>query len=117
MKKRVGSKLYDTDNGILILQDIGITGLSLYKQPKNRSFYLYDGDQITPLELDEAAELIRRAGDPDLLRYLEVKPSPKGCVTLAVTLDRYNKLNRIAATRGVSMKSIIESYIDSLPEA
>ena len=35
MKKRIGSKLYDTDNGILILQDTGITGLNLYKQPKN----------------------------------------------------------------------------------
>lgn len=117
MKKRVGSKLYDTDNGILILQDTGITGLNLYKQPKNRSFYLFDGDQITPLELDEAADLIRRAGDPALLKYLEVTPDVRGCTRVGITIDHYNKLSRIAAARGVSMKSIIESYIDSLPEA
>ena len=35
---------------------------------------------------------------------------------LAVTVDRYYKLERIAKARGVSMKSIIENFTDDLPE-
>lgn len=113
MKKRIGSKLYDTDNGILVMPDV-TPGNSLYKQPKNRTFYFFDGEKITPVEFSEAAELIRGAGDPDLLKMLEIKPSNRGCATLSVTVDRYYKLERVAKARGVSMKSIIENFIDSL---
>ena len=112
MKKRIGSKLYDTDKGILVLPD-----QHLYKQPNKRTFYIFDGATITPIEFDQAAEMIRQAGDPDLLQYIAVKPSNRGCVSLGVTLDRYEKLGRVAKARGVSMKSLIEGFIDSLPEA
>jgi hypothetical protein len=112
MKKRIGSKIYDTEKGIPVLPEKG-----LYKQPKNRTFYLFDGKQITPISFDYAAKMIREAGDPALLEMLEVKPSNRGCVTLAVTIDRYYKLERYAKAHNVSMKSIIEAYIDSLPEA
>lgn len=111
MKKRIGSKLYDTEKGILILPE-----KNLFKQANKRTFYLFDGKQITPLTFDEAADMIRGAGDPDLEKYLEIKPSNRGCATLAVTIDRYYKLENIAKSCGVSMKSIIESFIDSLPE-
>lgn len=116
MKKRIGSKLYDTDNGILILKDAA-PGQSLYKQPNKRTFYLFGGETISPLTFDEAAEIIRGVGDPDLVHFLEVKTSDRGCISIgSVTADRYHKLERIARARGVSMKSIIESFIDSLPE-
>ena len=116
MKKRIGSKLYDTDRGELILQN-PITGQDLYKQPKKRSFYLFDGGTIEPLTFDQAAEIIHSKGDPELYRYLEVKPSPRGCVSVAsVSLDHFRKLERYAKSNGVSMKSVIESLIDTLPE-
>ena len=115
MKKRIGSKLYDTDRGELILQD-PITGQDLYKQPKKRSFYLFDGGSIEPLTFDQAAEIIRSKGDPELYRYLEVKPDARGCTKISVTVRHYNKLQAFASRQGLSVKSLIESFIDSLPE-
>ena len=65
---------------------------------------------------EEAAEMIRGAGLPDSDRFLDVKPTARGCVSLGVTVDRYHKLERFAKLHNVSMKSVIEAYIDSLPE-
>ena len=116
MKKRIGSKLYDTDNGVLVVPDV-TPGKHLYKQPKNRTFYFFDGVTIQPVTFDEAADIIRGAGDPDLLRFLEVKPSPRGCVSLSVVSpERFYKLERIAKARGVSIKSRVEAWIDGLPD-
>lgn len=111
MKKRIGSKLYDTEKGIPVLPD-----QHLYKQPNKRTFYLFDGETITPVSFEEAAEMIRGAELPDPDRFLDVKPSARGCVSLGITVDRYHKLERFAKLRGISMKSVIEAYIDSLPE-
>ena len=115
MKKRIGSKLYDTDRGELILQD-PITGQDLYKQPNKWSFYLFDGGSIEPLTFDQAAEIIRGKGDPDLLQYLEVKPDARGCTKISVTVRHYNKIQAYASRQGQSVKSIIVSFIDSLSE-
>lgn len=112
MKKRIGSKFYDTDNGIPVLPD-----QHLYKQPNKRTFYLFDGATITPLDFDQAADMIRQAGDPDLLQYITVKPNDRGCAKLTVTVEHYDKLSAYCRRTGVSMKSLIEGFIDSLPEA
>lgn len=112
MKKRIGSKLYDTEKGVPVLPE-----KNLFKQANKRTFYLFDGKQITPLTFDEAADMIRGAGDPDLEKYLEVKATARGCVSIGVvTADRFHKLEQYARREGRSMKSIIESFIDSLPE-
>lgn len=111
MKKRIGSKLYDTEKGIPVLPD-----QHLYKQPNKRTFYLFDGETITPISFEEAAEMIRGAGLPDPDRFLDVKPDARGCTKIGVTVGHYNKLERYAKLRGISMKSVIEAYIDSLPE-
>jgi len=110
MRKRIGTKLYDTSKGIPV-----IPGEGLYKQPSKRSFYLFDGSEITPLTIDQAETMIRGAGDPELMRFLEIKPSRKGTATVAVTVRHYLKLDRYARGRGRSMKNVIESFIDSLP--
>ena len=78
---------------------------------------MFDGVTIQPLSFDDAADIILGAGDPNLEHFLEVKPSVRGCVTISVTSDRYYKLERIAKARGVSIKSIVEAWIDGLPEA
>ena len=66
MKKRIGTKLYDTDKGIPVLPEMG-----LYKQPLKRSFYLFDGEKITPVEYAEAEQMIKASGNADLMQYLE----------------------------------------------
>lgn len=111
MRKRIGTKLYDTEAAICILP-----AANLYKQQNKRTFFIFDGENITPITIEQAADIIRGAGDPELEKVLQVKPSNRGCMTLGVTLDRYNKLERYARSQGRSMKSIIEEFIDGLPE-
>ena len=42
MKKRIGSKFYDTERGVPVLPE-----QNLYKQPSKKTFYLFDGEKIT----------------------------------------------------------------------
>ena len=112
MKKRIGTKLYDTDNGVPVIPE-----KHLFKQANKRTFYLFDGEKIEPLTLNQAAEIIRGEGNPALEKYLDVRPTARGCVSLGVTSDRYHKLERYAKANGRSMKSVIEELIDSLPDA
>ena len=112
MKKRIGTKLYDTDAGIPVIPE-----KHLYKQPNKRTFYLFDGEKIEPLTLEQAAEMIRGEGDPELERYINVRPNDRGCYKLTVAVDRYNKLSAYSRHTGQSMKSLVEAWIDSLPDA
>ena len=112
MKKRIGTKLYDTDNGIPVLPE-----KNLYKQPNKRTFYTFDGETITPVDFDKAAEMIRETGDPDLLQYIQVKFDDRDCARVGVSREHYMRLSEYSRRTGVSMKSLVESFIDSLPEA
>lgn len=112
MKKRIGSKLYDTEKGIPVIPE-----LNLYRQQNKRTFYTFDGETITPVDFDKAAEMIREAGDPDLLQYILVKANDRGVAKLSIAIEQYNKLSEYSRRTGVSMKSLVESFIDSLPEA
>lgn len=109
MKKRIGTKLYDTEKGIPVIPEAG-----LYKQPNKKTFYLFDGEKITPINYAEAETMIRGAGNPELLKFFENKPSNRGCVTVTITLEKYKKLEQFARAENKSMKSIIEDFIDSL---
>ena len=109
MKKRIGTKLYDTDKAIPVLPERG-----LYKQPNKRTFFLYDGETIEPIEYEKAADMIAKAENPDLLKYLTVKPNSRGCASLMISIEQYNKLAKYAQMTGKSQKSIIEDFIDSL---
>ena len=109
MKKRIGTKLYDTDKAIPVLPERG-----LYKQPNKRTFFLYNGETIEPIEYETAADMIAKTENPDLLKYLEVKPNSRGCASQMISIDKYNKLAKYAQMVGRSQKSIIEDFIDSL---
>ena len=109
MKRRIGTKLYDTDKAIPVLPEQG-----LYKQPNKRTFFLYIGNTITPIEYETAADMIAQAENPDLLQYLEVKPNSRGCASQMISIEKYNKLAKYAQMVGKSQKSIIEDFIDSL---
>ena len=109
MKRRIGTKLYDTDKAIPVLPEQG-----LYKQPNKRTFFLYVGNTITPIEYETAADMIAQAENPDLLKYLEVKPNSRGCASQMISIEKYNKLAKYAQQVGRSQKSIIEDFIDSL---
>lgn len=113
MKKRIGTKLYDTDAGIPVIHE-----KHLYKQANKRTFYLFDGEKIEPLTLEQAAEMIRGEGDPDLeAKWLGIKADTRGCTRMTLSIDSYNKLSAYSRRTGQSMKSLVEAFIDSLPAA
>lgn len=110
MKKRIGSKLYDTDKGIPVIPE-----LNLYKQPNKRTFYTFDGATITPVSYDEAAEMIRGAGDPELYSSIfSHKADNKGMGRVAVSIEHLEKLAAYSRKVGIPQKKLLESYIDSL---
>ena len=109
MKKRIGTKIYYTEKGIPVIPEAG-----LYKQPNKRTFYLFDGETITPLEYDQAAEMIRGTGNPELLSILTRKADVKGDTCIKITVKHADKLAEYSRRVGISQKKIIENYIDSL---
>ena len=111
MKKRIGTKIYDTEKGIPVIPEKG-----LYKQPKQRSFYLFDGETITPLTFDQADKMITETGDPALLQMLEIRKDSRGAVRVGVSAVKYDKLTAYSRKTGISCKKLIEQFIDSLPE-
>lgn len=110
MKKRIGSKLYDTEKGIPVIPARG-----LYKQPNKRTFYLFDGVTITPITYDEAADMIRGAGDPELFESVfSHKADAKGMGRVAVSIEHLEKLAAYSRKVGIPQKKLLETYIDSL---
>lgn len=109
MKKRIGTKIYDTDKGIPVIPEIG-----LYKQPLKKTFYLFDGGTITPLSFEETQNVMKGAGRDDLLSMLKRSHDAKGVTNLRIKAESVDKLAAYSRAVGRSMKSIIEDYIDSL---
>ena len=57
MKKRIGTKLYDTEKAAPVLPDLG-----LYKQGQKQTYFIFDGVTITPLSYEDAAAMLQTAG-------------------------------------------------------
>lgn len=108
MKKRIGTKLYDTDTAICI-----DAGKGLYRTQRNQTYFLFDGEKITPVEYTEAAEMITAMGGDDLLRH---RPDARGRGKIAVSAAAVDRLAEYCRTHGISQKKLIEDFIDSLPE-
>ena len=111
MKKRIGSKLYDTDKAECILPEA-----NLYKQPKNRTFFTFDGTIITPITFEQAEEIIRGAGSDLYNKIFPHKADAKGMGRIAVDIEYIEKLAAYSRRVGIPQKKIIEEFIDSLPE-
>ena len=109
MKKRIGSNLYDTNTALCIIPEKG-----LYRTQKNQTYFLFDGEKITPLEYADAAEMITATGEGDHL--LKHKPDNKGRGKISVSADLMDRLSDYCRRHGVSQKQVIEAFIDSLPE-
>ena len=109
MKKRIGSKLYDTERGIPVLPE-----QNLYKQPSKKTFYLFDGETITPISYEEAYNMVRGAGKEDLLDKLGRKPDSRGNCSLKVSTEHADKLFEYSRITGIPQKTLLEQFIDSL---
>ena len=107
MKKRIGTKLYDTDTAICVLPE-----KNLYRTQHKQTYFLFDGAQITPVSYEEAAEMITAAGDGGhLLRH---RPDVKGRSKIGISSDMADRLAAYCRRHGVSQISVIESFIADL---
>ena len=109
MKKRIGTKLYDTETAICIDAEKG-----LYRTQRKQTYFMFDGKQITPIEYAEAVEMVTAMGGDHLLKH---KPYGRGNnASIAVTASYVDRLAEYCRTHGISQKKLIEKFIDSLPE-
>lgn len=109
MKKRIGSKLYDTERGIPVLPE-----QNLYKQPSKKTFYLFDGETITPISYEEAYNMVRGAGKEDLLSMFEYKATKKGYSALNIEAEYVKKVADYARAHNMSMVQVLHNLIDAL---
>ena len=107
MKKRIGSRLYDTDTAERICS---IDGGSLYqKRTRNREWFaVYDDGTVRPLDVyDPLDRLLMETGHdlPDL-----DKPEPQE-YRVRVDADTYHQIADRAETDGCSMSQVVKKAI------
>lgn len=109
MKKRIGSKLYDTDTALCVIPEKG-----LYRQASRQTYFLFDGEKITPVEYDTAAEMIKQYGGDDERAFLKRKGDKYHLTTIQISADVADHLSAYCRSHGVSQKIVIEDFISSL---
>ena len=108
MKKRIGSKLYDTDTAICVIPEKG-----LYRAQKKQTYFLFDGEKITPIEYEEAAKMITAMWGGDMLKHKAYGRGKNS--SIHVSADLVDRLAVYCRRNGVSQKKVIEDFIRSLP--
>lgn len=112
MKKRIGTKLYDTDRATLILPAVG-----LYKQPARLSFFLFDGGEgIQPVTVEEARDLVERFGTADDMRHFIRRGDRYGLSAVQISAEAADALEAYCERHGVTQKAVIEGFIASLKD-
>lgn len=106
MKKRIGTKLYDTDKAVPVLPDRG-----LYKQGNRQTYFIFDGETITPIDFWEAEAFLEDAGIIEVTRHSQ---DLKGRAKIAVSPDAADRLAAFCRVHGVTQKKVIEDFIYSL---
>jgi len=112
MKKRIGTKFYDTDKSEYICESIygkvyrKITGLGEY--------FACDGNTIIPLEYDLAKDLVKNNA-PEIygkLFTLRDKDTTKKIIAISISDFDKLKLRRASAQRKMSMSEYIVWLVD-----
>ena len=106
MKKRIGTKDYNTDTAILVLPDI-----NLFRKSHSFDFFYFDGNTITPIEYDVAKEILIQSGKEE---FLYRKPTKDGFVNIGISAPYANQLSEYCRKNNKSLKEVIESIIENL---
>ena len=110
MKKRIGTKYYNTETAICVLPEIG-----LYRTQKKQTYFFFDGKEITPISYDEAVKIITEHGGADNIRFNHT-PTDKGRATISIPAQYVDKLAAYCRRNNVSQVKVITDFIDSLGE-
>ena len=105
MKKRIGTKLYNTDTAVCILPD-----LNLYRQ-NVQTYFILDGWQIKPLDFSEAEAILKERG---LLHLTKRKPEKNGGAALHVSPEAADRLASYCRSHNVTQKKVLEEFIATL---
>ena len=103
MKKRIGSKLYDTDTTPHIA--VNNNGDVLYqKQTREREVFIVRGDEIIPLTLAEAFDLFPGA-------VIAAQPTGTSGYQVRVDKDTHAKLREMADERKTTISNIVKELV------
>lgn len=110
MKKRIGTKLYNTDNAVCILPE-----QNLYRAKHMRTYWIWDGgDQITPVSFETATEMINKYGaDADKAELIR-RGDHRGRSSVTISAEHAEKLTAYCKSHNLNQKKVIENFIDSL---
>lgn len=109
MRKRVGTKLYDTDTAVLV--DTTPDGIQVYRKKNSPQFFLYNPKGKTGPEMfyelppEDAEKYLSR---PDQTR---TKVKASGATVLFSPYDR-DRIKRLANRQGMSMSQFLLMLVD-----
>jgi len=107
MKKRIGTKLYDTETAVCLLP-----GRGLYKQGGRQTYFIYDGQEIKPIEYNEAEKILIAAGMTEITKH---SADHKGRAKIGISPAAADRLAAYCRINNITQKAVIESFINSLP--
>ena len=107
MKKRIGTKLYDTDSATLVIPEC-----KLYRKNRSFDFFYFDGSMITPVKFSEAENLLKKFGKTE---YLQRKAAKDGFTQIGISAASADHLAAYCRENQVTQKKVIEDYIETLP--
>ena len=108
MKKRIGTKLYDTDKAVLV--DTLPDGIQVYKKKNSPQFFLYNPfgenkhEMFFDLPADQAVKYL-----PEQELSTVVYASPK---TVRFSPFDQDRIQRLATAQGMSMSKFLLSLVD-----
>ena len=105
MKKRIGSKIYDTDSSELIA-DVGV-GILYRKRTRKREWFLLIGDHIEPVDDKQARALLGE--DARFERKLDTD-------SIMIRVDRttHNKIAERAEQENLSITKFMKKWAETL---
>ncbi len=110
MKKRIGSKLYNTETAIPVLPE-----QNLFRQSWGQTFFFFDGNSITPIEYKDAELLIRESGNQDAIKLLTRKADKQGDTNIRISAHCADRLSAYCRENQLTQKQVIENFINTLP--
>ena len=105
MKKRIGSKLYDTETSELIA-DVGV-GILYRKKTREREWFLLIDKHIEPLEDAQARALLGESS------YHEKPPESKR-IMIGVDRETHAKISRAAKKEGLPLSEFMRKIAMNL---
>ena len=105
MKKRIGSKLYDTDSSELVA-DVGV-GILYRKKTRERSWFLLIGKHIKPVDDEQAKELLGN-------NVYHEKPHETNRIMIGVDRQTHARIAKAAKKEGLPISEFMRKIARDL---